>query len=200
MRKSVKIMLVGVLLANLHNQVSLIAMGDGGLAQDLGTVQAFLAAAQAGDIDEIRRQLDAGRNVDVVDSSGSTALMCAADNGQAEIVRFLLERGADINRQSHSGRTALMRVVLGDNTAIVRLLLEKGADLNIRTHGFYLLGCTALIMAANGTRFEMVRLLVERDALCTAADLDRITDPAKRQAVQAMLAERAFLQKEYILK
>ncbi len=53
--------------------------------------------AKAGNVAGVRRELDAGANIDQLDSGKDTALTWSAFNGHTEVVRLLIDRGANIN-------------------------------------------------------------------------------------------------------
>ena len=54
-------------------------------------------AASRGDLATVRAELDAGVDVDAVNTPGYTALHLAARKGHSAIVKILIDRGADIN-------------------------------------------------------------------------------------------------------
>src|SRR5262245_2005173 len=93
-------------------------------------------SAQKGDVEMVRKLLDAGMRVDAKDASTRTALVYAAQAGQVEVVRLLLSRRADPNARSDYPRefrlhgpsphraddnqmTALMYAAAGGHTEIV---------------------------------------------------------------------------------
>ncbi|GIJ57419.1 ankyrin repeat domain-containing protein [Virgisporangium aurantiacum] len=79
-------------------------------------------AAHAGDVDEVRRLLDAGAAVDAWNAWGETALGAAADSGSAATVALLLSAGADPARsRDRRGRVALHHAATAD---VARLLLD----------------------------------------------------------------------------
>lgn len=90
-----------------------------------------------------RQLLDAGADVNAVDSDGSTPLHFAAKGGSAEVVRLLLDAGADVNATNNKSESPLYNAVGNTTQAaleIQRVLLEYGADPNIPAHD----GFTAL--------------------------------------------------------
>jgi len=89
------------------------------------------AAAERGDISEVRRLLDCGAPVDQLDDADETALHGAAAFGHVEVVHLLLERGAEVDQtDGDEFRTALMHAAGKGHSSTVRLLLEFGADPN----------------------------------------------------------------------
>ena len=112
-------------------------------------------AAEKGDVQEVKRILEMGENVDArttrdrttadetkpaflsalestLDSSGSTPLHVAASNGHAEVVALLLEKGADPNAQNRLEVTPLHMAAKNGHLPVVEMLVAHGADVNAR--------------------------------------------------------------------
>ena len=112
-------------------------------------------AAEKGDVQEVKRLLERGEDVDVrttrertppdetkpaflsalestLDSSGSTPLHVAASNGHAEVVALLLENGADPNAKNRIDVTPLHMAAMDGHLPVVELLVAHGADVNAR--------------------------------------------------------------------
>ena len=60
---------------------------------------AFVAASDAGDLQGIRRGLDAGMDVNCDTGSGWTCLLDAAKNNYTGVAQLAIERGAELNLQ-----------------------------------------------------------------------------------------------------
>ena len=74
--------------------------------------------------------LDHGMDVNIRDSTGTTALMVAAGTGRHDVARYLIERGADVNAVTRKGETALSMASTGPFGAdrqMVKLLKKAGA-------------------------------------------------------------------------
>lgn len=63
-------------------------------------------AAERGDLEEVRKLLASGADIDELDETGYTPLMRAALRDRERIAKFLLERGADPSRRDRRGRSA----------------------------------------------------------------------------------------------
>ncbi|MCP3961697.1 MAG: PQQ-binding-like beta-propeller repeat protein [bacterium] len=72
-------------------------LAAGSTADEQGDGDALIAAAQRQEIDEVRRLLAAGVDVDSESRYGATALFFASDKGNVELVKLLLEKGADVD-------------------------------------------------------------------------------------------------------
>lgn len=74
--------------------------------------------------------LDHGVDVNIRDSTGTTALMFAAGTGRHDVARFLIERGADVNAVTRKGESALSIASTGPFGAdrqMMKLLKNAGA-------------------------------------------------------------------------
>jgi ankyrin repeat protein len=116
-------------------------------------IEKFIAMATEGNIDEVKRAIEIGVEIDELGSKGHTALMAAAYYGHQAIVQVLLAAGADPNLISDdhglgNGMTALMFAVssffASNRQQIAQLLITGGADVNQRGAG----GKTAIFDAA----------------------------------------------------
>src|SRR5687767_5975311 len=87
-------------------------------------------AARKGDLAELRRQLQAGQDVDATGSKGRTALLVAAEAGQAEAVKLLLEAGADPNVHVERIGRPLTVAVNSSHYDVAVALIDAGADPN----------------------------------------------------------------------
>ena len=98
-------------------------------------------AVSRGDVQSVRRQIEAGVDLNVREpSGGSSPLITAATFGQTEVAEALIEAGADLDLQNNDGSTALITAAFFARTEIVEALLAAGADKSIRNNA----GSTAL--------------------------------------------------------
>ncbi len=104
-------------------------------------------AAVSGDTTAIAAALDAGAQIDSLDTqssgSGRRALNYAALGNRGPAVRLLLARGASINLANKTGFTPVLHAVEGGAIEALRILIEAGADVSIATAS----GVTPLVMA-----------------------------------------------------
>ena len=66
---------------------------------------ALVEASEGGDLDEVRRLLDAGADHDAVDELSRSAAHYAAAKGHLEIVQLLRARGANLDGRDFEGLT-----------------------------------------------------------------------------------------------
>ena len=96
-----------------------------------------------------------GAGVDLMDSTGWTALTTASSRGHAEAVQVLLDFGSNVHHVSQAG-TALTSASFAGHDAIVRLLLQHGAQVQdyavfaASTKGH--VNCVRLMLKAPGWR------------------------------------------------
>ena len=101
------------------------------------------------DIEEIRRLIKDGTDVNEVDKEGKTFLMSVVKHNQSgDVVQYLIDSGANVNAKDNIGKTALMYAAENNrNPDILRVLLQNGADITARDKE----GRTALLWASQGT-------------------------------------------------
>jgi Ankyrin repeats (3 copies) len=74
--------------------------------QTVSASDALIVAAEAGNIQMVRRFLAQGALLNVRNDEGETALTVAAQHGKAEMVEYLVQRGSNPNFRDGTGRTA----------------------------------------------------------------------------------------------
>ncbi|XP_078661472.1 2-5A-dependent ribonuclease-like [Branchiostoma floridae x Branchiostoma belcheri] len=98
-------------------------------------VAEFLSAVEKGDVQTVRRGLQAGRDVNLRFTrtwNDWTALHVASQNGRTGIVKLLIQHGADVEARDEFGRTALHLASEYGHTGIVELLIQHGADVTAK--------------------------------------------------------------------
>jgi ankyrin repeat protein len=151
-----------------------------------------------------RALVEAGGDVNELDSVGHTALHWASVFGLTEGVRYLCaERGADVNKSTtgEDGHTPLTAASWIGRVEAVRVLLEAGADVNKSTTGED--GHTPLTAASKTGKIEVVRVLLEAGAdvnkSATGGDGDTAltlaTQCGKVEAVRVLLEAGADVNK-----
>lgn len=157
--------------------------------------KALLHAAKSGNVDNVRKLLDEGADIEARTGFWeNTPLIAAAWRGQAEVVRLLLDRGAKIEAVNAIRDTALNIAVQNGNADTVKLLLERGAALDTPDEA----GRTPLGNAVHFKRGEMITLIaahvLQREAAAREAlrKLAEGEDAARKQAAE----QRAALERE----
>ncbi|GLH15749.1 E3 ubiquitin-protein ligase mind-bomb [Gryllus bimaculatus] len=119
-------------------------------------VKCMIAAAERGDLEQVKSCLAVGARIDAQDSHGNTALHVATSNNRARVVEYLLNAGDDANARDHRGATPLHLAVASDPSGhLVRMLLDAGARPDIADDQ----GRTPLDLAAGGGDHVTLELL-----------------------------------------
>jgi len=150
------------------------------------SVSLHLAALQ-GNIEALRRHIEAGSNLNEKDAYGSSPLIIAATFGRTEVARVLIEAGADLNITNNDGSTALHAAAFLCRIEIVEALLDKGSNKYLR-NGF---GNTALESVA--APFEDVKGIYDSFAQALAPlglELDYEQIKTTRPQIAEMLRPR----------
>lgn len=89
---------------------------------------AFIEAAGAGSLEAVKLFVEAGMDVDVINSPryGETALIWAARGGSADVVRFLIASGAEVNKRNAKDMTALGYALMFNRREAAEALREAG--------------------------------------------------------------------------
>ena len=103
--------------------------------------------------------LEAGADVNQIETLSHSPLTLAAERGQKEAIKFLIEKGADVNDVNHM-YTALARAAMFRQHDCVNTLLKAGADVNMVVN----MGYTALLYAAQSGSHSCVKLLIQAGA------------------------------------
>ena len=103
------------------------------ILQQHGAKETLHGVVASGDVDEVKRLLSEGHDVNSRKSEGQTPLHMASRAGHDDIVKLLLARGADIEaKEGKDGRTPLHLAALRARKNVAETLLAAGADINSR--------------------------------------------------------------------
>ena len=87
----------------------------------------LLEAVRLNKIEEVKKLIEKGADLNVVDEYGATALHWASQEGHSEIMKMLIKAGADVNVVNKYGITALHLASLLGHSEIVKMLEKAGA-------------------------------------------------------------------------
>lgn len=87
----------------------------------------LLQAIDKGDLEQVKKLVKEGADIDVELSNGMKPIHVAVATGQADITAFLLESGADVNSRSIKGISPLNLALDTRNIDTIKVLLSKGA-------------------------------------------------------------------------
>lgn len=132
--------------------------------------KALVSAASNGNLEEIKRLLAAGANVDSTDYSkdqeGLQAIHYAVNLGNIKEVNVLLAAGAKADAIDFNGRQPIHYAALNGNTELVKVLLAAGAKVDASDQ----YGKQPLHFAADKNKIEVVKLLIAAGANLEAGD------------------------------
>ena len=156
--------------------------------------QRWQSAIGSGDLAAISKLAERGRNLNLADRRGRTALMLAAAKGDVRLTGRLLDLGAAVDERNAAGGTALMFAAQYDRAAAARLLLEQGADADIQAAK----GWTALMIASLKGNSEVIEVLLEQGADPNVRDYQGFTPLMRAVAENHLGAVRLLLRSERI--
>lgn len=136
------------------------APSSAGTEISTGQAERLIVAAAAGRLDEARRLIRRGVDVDSRVDGDGTALIAAAKHGQLEMVDELLALGAQPDYPAAGDGNPLIVAAQGGHLAVVERLIAAGADVN-RVVAY---DETPLINASRSGHLSTVAYLVEHGA------------------------------------
>jgi ankyrin repeat protein len=116
-------------------------------------------ASQSGRIDEVRRLVEQGSDVNAIDSFGTTPLHEAAKREHFEIMTILLKHGANVDAFDDLGMTPLHYAAKQE---VVTFLFKHGANVNAIHEPT--IGRPPLAFIAPTCSLRMAQMLLERGA------------------------------------
>lgn len=130
-------------------------------ATEIDAYQGLHRAAHGGNIEEIRRLVRSGDNLDARDRNGRTPAHIAAFASNDEALRALAEAGTDMNALDDQAYDVVTIAAVADDPDLMSLAITLGNDPGLTTSPY---GGTALIAAAHLGRVEVVRRLIDAGA------------------------------------
>lgn len=98
-------------------------------AQEKPPAKSLYETAEAGNVEEVKRLITEGADVNVIDQEDKMTPLCAAaGEGHAEVVRVLLANRAKVNMGDSYGYTPLYYAIWSNDEETVRTLVLRGAD------------------------------------------------------------------------
>lgn len=120
-------------LYNFHNYDTLINNSkktDPRLQKHQSKMDNIMSAcwsASTGDLNDLKRLVAAGVNLDDADYDGRTPLHLAAAEGQSAVVEYFITHGVNINPKDRWGSTPFEDAINGDHLETAAILKEHGA-------------------------------------------------------------------------
>jgi hypothetical protein len=121
-----------------------------------------------GEIDQVKKLLSSGVDINFKNRMGRTPLHTAMLLDKWEIVDFLLSKDPDLNAQENQGRTPLFIAVEKEQMKYVEMFLAKKVDVNAVSRG----GQNALTMSRSKGNKDMTDLLLKHGAEEPVLDME----------------------------
>ena len=120
----------------------------------------FADYCKSGNLEEVKRALERGEDVNKTDEYGTTGLMWAVWNKHNAVVELLLSQpGVDVNWVNNDGRTALYWACHGNNVEGLKMLLAHPSMNSHNVEDRY--GRTPLMCAINRGYTSCIRELLK---------------------------------------
>lgn len=128
-----------------------------------------LDAAEAGTLEDVRKLVNAGGDVNMVsnDSRRKSPLHAAVERQHLEMVEFLLDRGADLVGRGSGYSMLFVAAAHKYSAEMTKLLLRRRADPNATDHT----GSTPLFSVAQSVWFDVLETLIQGGADVNFRDL-----------------------------
>ncbi len=105
-----------------------IGAPSGPWSRDSNGTTPLMHAVDSGQVDTVRRLLDAGVDLNATDNWGQTALMLAAGRNDVLCTRLLIQAKAKLNIRARNGLTALGYATDNSQQDTAALLKRAGAQ------------------------------------------------------------------------
>ncbi len=130
------------------------------LAQEPVSTSNIFEAIRSANLDDVKRFLARGTNVNAVDAEGYSPLHIACAAGYANIAQLLIDKGADVNAITPDGITPLHSTSMTGTAACATLLLDRGAKVMAQDNN----QMTPLHTAALKGNISVAEVLIARGA------------------------------------
>ena len=127
-------------------------------AQAAPDAEDLFDAAINGNVDQVRRLLAQGLDINISNRERETALHMAAARGHYSLVIYLVNNGAYVNAPTVKNWIPLHHAVRFRHPNIVNFLMKHGSSANSRTSD----GLSAIDMAKNTNNYRLLSLLGAR--------------------------------------
>ena len=121
---------------------------------------AWRKAVIEGEVNDAKRLVSKGCDIDSLDRYGQTALMLSAVHGHKALVDVLLANNAKLDVTAKYGLSALMLAIINRHAEIAENLIEAGAEPELRGTGAPgFAGKTAIELAKEACWIDLVNKL-----------------------------------------
>jgi ankyrin repeat protein len=128
---------------------------------EIASYRGLLAAVAGGKLDEVKRLIASGADLNAADDHGRTPLMIAGYRRDFVAARLLIKAGADLNKLDVQRYDLITISAVADHVEMVKLAITSGGDPRLVTSPY---DGTALIAAAHLGHVEVVQALIDGGA------------------------------------
>ena len=125
-------------------------------------------AAEAGNLEEVKRLIEEGEDINAQDVFRETPLHLAARRGHKDVVEYLISKGSEVNAKSIVRWTPLHTASFQGNKEVAELLISKGANINVIDKD----GKTPLHHSAEQSHIDIAEILIFEGANIDTEDKD----------------------------
>ncbi|MBP5427325.1 MAG: ankyrin repeat domain-containing protein [Clostridiales bacterium] len=87
-------------------------------------------ACEMGDLDEVKKMINKGLDINTRDKDGNAPIHYACKFGHLDVVKYLLDKGSDIESKGQGDYTPLYVASYNNKVEVAKYLLENGANVN----------------------------------------------------------------------
>ena len=169
----------------VDSSLSPLLLSNSGVLGIMSSNAGLFDAAENGDVEEVRRFLWQGVNVNSLD--GISPLHLACRNNHVDVIILLVDSKANIDANGHNDITPLHVACQREHREATKILLSNGANVNSKDFA----GSTPLHFVVIHNDLEIVKLLIARNADVNATDNHKRTPlhGAKSSQVARVLLE-----------
>ncbi|WP_131781773.1 ankyrin repeat domain-containing protein [Legionella gresilensis] len=135
-------------------------------ARKTDSINLVYIAAQHGHLEEVKKLIQTGAELNLCDDDNTTPISIAAHNGYTEIVKVLIDAKVNLDQADDFNTTPVWAAARYGHTKIVELLAQAGAVLNMANTNRQ----SPLWIAAKKGHIEIVQLLIQCHAKLHEAD------------------------------
>lgn len=129
-KKNLKRSLTGCIKQLSWPQIEHYLTLGGDLNKVLHKTTLLCEASRKGHFETAEKLLEAGADVNVVDTNGCSPLYIAASHGDVALVKHLISAGAHVDQKNQSGFTPLVSALQNSHNDCASVLIENGACVN----------------------------------------------------------------------
>eukprot|EP01119_Soliformovum_irregulare_P009826 TRINITY_DN2367_c0_g1_i2.p1 TRINITY_DN2367_c0_g1~~TRINITY_DN2367_c0_g1_i2.p1 ORF type:complete len:894 (+),score=334.19 TRINITY_DN2367_c0_g1_i2:3904-6585(+) len=127
------------------------------------------AASDQGHEHVVRKLVESGCTINILNENGVSPLYLAVARGRRAIAKYLVEKGANVNLSAKGGWTPIHIACFNEFPKLVLFLLDQGASPSVPCAELKNYSPLHILIAVGSNApLDLIKLLIERDALLNA--------------------------------